>query len=58
MINNKTLRNSHDKSYLAQGTNDVKILPYRKVAVIGINSEPKKNNVNIREPPEIFNWVV
>ena len=55
MTNNKTLGKSQDKSYLAQIINDIKFSRYRKIVVIGLNSE-QKNNLIKRKPPEFFKW--
>ena len=45
IINNEILRNSQDKSYTAQNTNDIKFSRYKKIIVIGLNSEQKKTKL-------------
>ena len=42
MINNQFLRNSQDKSYLAQNANDIKFSRYSKKVVNKLNLGTKK----------------
>ena len=55
-INNiKILQNSQHKSYLAQSPKDINCSQYSRNVVMELNLGTK-NNVNIRKPPELFNW--